>query len=202
MPVALASSTIVDREETPPSRTAFLEFPMNLGSWHGTSLALEKPYIEALRLDDYALADYYTQGGDRVNFYSAYYRSQKKGRSVHSPQSCLPGGGWTISSLTRVPLPSFPSSMVPLHANRAVIQKDDQRQVVLYWFKQRERILADEYLVKLYLLWDAFSRERTDGALIRLASLVGDGETEEAVDRRLFEFAKLVGPELSRFVPD
>jgi EpsI family protein len=86
--------------------------------------------------------------------------------------------------------------------NRAVIHKGDQKQIVLYWFKQRDRYLADEYLVKVYLLWDALSRQRTDGALVRMASLVGAGETEAMVDQRLQEFAAGIGPELSRFVPD
>jgi hypothetical protein len=39
--------------------------------------------------------------------------------------------------------------------NRVLIQKDRQKQLVLYWFKQRDRILSNEYLVKLYLFWDA-----------------------------------------------
>lgn len=56
--------------------------------------------------------------------------------------------------------------------------------------------------MKVYLLWDAVSRQRTDGALVRMASLVGAGETEAMVDQRLEAFAAEIGPELSRFVPD
>jgi EpsI family protein len=92
--------------------------------------------------------------------------------------------------------------MQPFRANRAVIQRGEQKQIVLYWFKQRDRNLTNEYLVKLYLLWDAFSRQRTDGALVRLAAVVGPGESESVVDRRLQQFAAAVGRELSRFVPD
>ena len=92
--------------------------------------------------------------------------------------------------------------MHPFRANRVVIQKGDQKQIVLYWFKQRERHLTNEYLVKAYLLWDAFSRQRTDGALVRLATLVRPGESEATVDQRLQQFALVVGRELIRFVPD
>jgi hypothetical protein len=52
------------------------------------------------------------------------------------------------------------------------------------------------------LVWDAISRGRTDGALVRIASVVGPGETEAVVDRRLFDFASVVEPELLRYVPD
>jgi EpsI family protein len=89
-----------------------------------------------------------------------------------------------------------------LPVNRALIQKDTQKQIVFYWFKQRDRLLNDEYLVKLFLFWDALSRGRTDGALVRIASLVGPGETEDIVDQRLLRFVSTIEPELNRYVPD
>jgi exosortase D (VPLPA-CTERM-specific) len=202
VPFSLFSAVILNREETPPPRVPFVDFPMQINGWRGSSFALEKQYIDALRFDDYVLADYSSEKEQPVNFYAAYYRSQKKGQSAHSPQSCLPGGGWEIASLTHMELPLSSAMIQPLRFNRAVIQKGDQKQIVLYWFKQRDRNLTDEYLVKLYLLWDAFARQRTDGALVRLASLVGPGESEAAVDERLQEFAAVVGQELTRFVPD
>lgn len=201
-PFTLFSTVVVDREEMAPPRTAFVDFPMRINGWQGAPFALEQQYIDALRFDDYVLADYRSDKEQPVNFYAAYYRSQRKGQSAHSPQSCLPGGGWEIASLTQRDLPMSQGMMQSLSVNRAVIQKGDQKQIVLYWFKQRERHLTNEYLVKVYLLWDAFSRQRTDGALVRLASLVGPGESESTVDQRLQEFAVVAGRELTRFVPD
>ena len=52
------------------------------------------------------------------------------------------------------------------------------------------------------LLWDAMSRGRTDGALVRIASVVGPGETEEVVDQRLSRFISTIEPELNHYVPD
>jgi exosortase D (VPLPA-CTERM-specific) len=202
VPCALLGTLLMDREESPPPRATFVDFPMEIKGWHGQPFPLEQRYIDVLRFDDYVLADYRSSANHDVNFYVAYYRSQRKGQSAHSPQSCLPGGGWEIISLTQKELPDSGPAMQPLMANRAVIQKGDQKQIVWYWFKQRERKLTSEYLVKLYLLWDAFSLQRTDGALVRLAALVGPGESEAMVDQRLMEFAGVVEGELTRFVPD
>ena len=188
--------------EVPPPRAMFVDFPMNLDGWVGISLTLEKQYIDALRFDDYVLADYRSGDGQPVNLYAAYYRSQRKGQSAHSPQSCLPGGGWEISSIDTMDLPANSGMVRSLHVNRASIRKDGQKQIVLYWFKQRDRILSNEYLVKVYLLWDALSRGRTDGALVRIASLVGPGETEDIVDERLRRFVATIDPEMIRYVPD
>jgi len=202
VPVAFASTLMVPREEVRPPRAMFVGFPMKLDGWLGTSLSLEKQYIDALRFDDYVLADYRFGEGQSVNLYAAYYRTQRKGQSAHSPQSCLPGGGWEISSFNSIDLPASSRMVQPLHVNRALIQKDSQKQVVLYWFKQRDRILSNEYLVKLFLFWDALSRGRTDGALVRIATLVGPGETEDIVDQRLLRFVSAIEPELNRYVPD
>src|SRR5213078_1149744 len=78
IPVAFASTLMVEREELPPPRSMFIDFPMNLDGWQGTSFTLDKKYIDALRFDDYVLADYRFGNGQPVNLYAAYYRSQRK----------------------------------------------------------------------------------------------------------------------------
>jgi exosortase D (VPLPA-CTERM-specific) len=190
------------REEVPPARQTFLDFPMTLGSWTGITLPLESRYIEVLRFDDYVLAEYSRPGLAPINLYVAYYRSQQKGRSAHSPQTCIPGGGWEITSLTTLNLttPDHPLYRQPM--NRVLIQKGDDKQLVLYWFKQRERLIANEYLVKFYLLWDALTRQRTDGALIRLTTHVESHENDMDAERRLIALAGSFTPIMSQFVPD
>lgn len=202
VPVAFASTFMMERVEVAPARAMFVDFPMKLDGWRGTALSLEKQYVNVLRFDDYVLADYRFTDGQPVNLYVAYYLSQRKGQSAHSPQSCLPGGGWEISSIHNLDLPATAGMVRPLSVNRALIQKNNQKQIVLYWFKQRDRIISNEYLVKLFLLWDGVSRGRTDGALVRIASLVGPGETEDIVDQRLLRFISTIEPELNRYVPD
>jgi exosortase/archaeosortase family protein len=89
VPVSFASILMVEREEFSPPRSMFVDFPMTLEGWLGTSHSLEKQYIDALRFDDYVLADFQFDEGQPVNLYAAYYKSQRKGQSAHSPQSCL-----------------------------------------------------------------------------------------------------------------
>ena len=199
---ALAAPTIVPREFPSPARQSLLEFPLQLGEWQGASSALERQYLEALQLDDYVLADYSGAEKIPVNVYVAYYLSPKKGRSSHSPKQCIPGGGWEITSFAPVRLESVPGLSAEQEANRVVIQKGGQKQIVYYWFKQRDRWITSEYAVKFFLFWDSLTRQRADGALVRLVSSMHAGETEAAVDRRLQTMAGLVTPMLSQYVPD
>ncbi|MGC4097916.1 MAG: VPLPA-CTERM-specific exosortase XrtD [Nitrospira sp.] len=202
--IALVATPAMTRDEfpPPPARQSLADFPSQLGVWTGVSSPMERQYIDALALDDYVLADYTGVEHRPVNLYVAYYQSPKKGRSSHSPRQCIPGGGWDITSFE--PLhPDRVSGLKPGDdINRVVIQKAGQKQIVYYWFKQRDRWITSEYLVKFFLFWDSLTRQRADGALVRLASTVHPGENEAIVDDRLQAMAGLVTPLLSRYVPD
>src|SRR3989344_3884731 len=98
---AISSFFLAARAEVQPPRVEFSSFPMKLGDWQGQSSSTEKSYLDALKLDDYILADYVKDGKGFTNFYAAYYASQRTGESAHSPRSCIPGGGWRIKSIAQ-----------------------------------------------------------------------------------------------------
>ena len=70
-----------------------------------------------------------------------------------------------------------------------------------YWFQQRDRILTNEYLVKWYIFWDALTRNRTDGALIRLVTYVPESMSLEEADAKLQDFIRDFDPTLAYFLP-
>jgi exosortase D (VPLPA-CTERM-specific) len=187
------------REEIKPARVALNTFPLELGNWRAQESSLSIEVEQALGFDDYVLADYRSDSGDLVNFYVAYYASQRKGVSPHSPQVCIPGGGWVISSIDRVSFPLNDGS--PMEVVRVVIDKNSQRQLVYYWFEQRGRRIANEYAMKWYLLSDSIVRNRTDGALVRVVTPVRSHEATDAGDERLKSFVRLSVPLLGPFVP-
>ncbi len=199
---AFAAPSVAPHDFPPPARQSLLDFPLQLGEWGGASSVMERQYLDALQLDDYVLADYSAVEKVPVNVYVAYYQSPKKGLSSHSPRQCIPGGGWEITSFETVRLDHASGIAPALDVNRVAIQKGGQKQIVYYWFKQRDRLITSEYLVKFFLFWDSLTRHRADGALVRLVSSVYAGETEEIVDGRLQTMAGLVTPLLGRYVPD
>ena len=163
---------------------------------------MEQIYIDTLKFDDYVIADYKDKDGRLVNFYVAYYGSQSKGESAHSPRSCIPGGGWQIKSLGQVDLADVTVNGAPLTVNRVVIRKGDIAQVVYYWFQGRNRIITNEYLVKWFLFWDSLTRSRTDGALVRLTAFVEPGADITETDGLLESFARDVSGLLPDYIPE
>ncbi|MGZ8193316.1 MAG: VPLPA-CTERM-specific exosortase XrtD, partial [Methylobacter sp.] len=199
---ALASHYFQGREEIIPERKPFLNFPLKIGNWQGRNDYLSQNYLDGLKLTDYVLINYaQPKTNNIVNFYSAYYKSQRTGESVHSPRSCIPGDGWQITSFRQLALPQIKLDGTPVNVDRAVIEKGDSRQLVYYWFQQRGRSLTNEYLVKWYLFYDAITMNRTDGSLIRLVTAVRQGENIELADQRLQSFMKDLMPELTAFLP-
>lgn len=188
------------REEVKPTREPLVNFPVSFGDWKSTPSSLDKDVIKALQLDDYMIADYKNQSGNMVNFYIAYYASQRKGVSPHSPQVCMPGGGWVISSLDRIVL-DIPGKK-DFFVNRTIINKGGVKQVVYYWFEQRGRHIANEYLMKWFLLQDSILRNRSDGALVRVTSLVTADETVEDADKRIQAFLNESALSLNRYIPE
>jgi len=193
--------TVPDRPEIVPSHPAFSDFPRQIGDWSGTHETLDPIYLDALRLDDYLLMNYSAAANNPINFYVAYYRSQKNGMSVHSPRLCLPGGGWQILSFGRQMMPATHGNPA-WPVNRVLIEQGGQRQLVYYWFRERDRRLTNEYVVRWYIFWDALVKNRTDGSLLRLVAPIPKGTPESQIDRQLTRFATLSEEPLNRFLPD
>jgi exosortase D (VPLPA-CTERM-specific) len=187
---------------TLPDRKALSEFPLEIGGWRGTAGRMAPQIIDALKLDDYLLADFATDALRPVNFYVSYYASQANGNSAHSPRACIPGDGWEIISFQQHQLPSVAANNESVAVNRVVIQRGDNRQLVYYWFQQRGHVITNEYVVKLQIFWDAVTRRRTDGAMVRLVARLRPGEPVEAGDALLESFAAQVMPDLAQYVPD
>jgi exosortase D (VPLPA-CTERM-specific) len=199
----LAVAILIPRPvELVPERTAFVEFPRHLDAWARNDIAMEGIYRDALKLDDYLLADFSDGRGPPVNLYVSYYISQRKGEAFHSPRWCLPGGGWQLRDFATHPVDDVSIDGQPLRVNRSVMEMGSQRQLVYYWFQQRGRVITNEYAVKWYLFWDALTRHRTDGSLVRLIVRLPPGSSEADGDKRLTQFASRIVPGLTHYVPD
>jgi exosortase D (VPLPA-CTERM-specific) len=144
----LAVAQGVEFREAVPMNKSFQEFPMQVGPWSGTRHLMEVQIIEVLDLTDYIMADFRDETGKAVNFYVAYYESQRKGESIHSPESCLMGGGWQFRQAGRSAMTLDSGKQLPM--NRAVIEKEPVQQVSYFWFPSRDRILTNAFEMKWY----------------------------------------------------
>ena len=197
---AISVNVISGREEIQAKRKSFDLFPLQIDGWVANKGSLKGGIRQFLKLDDYYIGDYSKQGQVPVNLYMAYYETQRKGASPHSPRVCIPGGGWKIidSQVKYIQL----DKNIKIPVNRIIIQKNEVKQLVYYWFKQRQHHLANEYRVKWMLLKDAVINNRTDGALIRLTTTMTRHDINGKADERVQDLISSLYPELENFIPD
>lgn len=197
----MATLALSGRHEIEPARQSLYTFPLRLGDWDGREMGISQPELDVLKLTDYVQANYQNPNRQLVNFYVAYYASQRKGASVHSPRSCLPGGGWQIIKTTVVQIPGILPDGKDLPVNQLIISEGQARQLVNYWFMQRGRNLTNEYLVKWFIFWDSITKRRTDGSLVRVMTPLPEHGGEEQAAQRLEAFMRVAVPRLYYYIP-
>ena len=188
--------SIAGRQEIIDETVDLTEYPLVINEWTGRFESLEQNVIDGLGFTDYTLVNYRKRDGSRdvINLYVAYYESQRKGVSPHSPKVCMPGGGWEIAKLTREKLDGYP-------VNRAIIQKGLDSQLVYYWFVERGQLVANEYYKKWLLFRDAFTENRTDGSLVRLVIPITPGLGVEHADEQVKAFFTEANKQLLSILP-
>ena len=185
--------------EAKVTRISLKQFPSQLGSWQqlGSELRFDDETETILRADDY-LARNFRSEGHVVSLYVGYYATQRTGATYHSPLNCLPGSGWVMNEggdlkITRQDGSSF-------KANRYVIQKGNERALVIYWYQGRGRSVANEYWDKMYTVFDSVAQRRSDGALVRVIAPI---ETStEGAEKLASDLASQTTKELPAFVPN
>ena len=182
-------------------RRSLASFPAALGNWRqaGSDQRFDAKTESVLRADDYLSRNFVLPDGRTGFFYVGYYATQRNGATYHSPLNCLPGSGWTMTDAATIKI--TPASGVPaFDANRYIIKNGDTRQVLVYWYQGRGRVLASEYWGKIYTVIDSVRRRRSDGAMVRVIVPIGRSESEALVAAT--DLAAQAAPVLPAFVPN
>lgn len=174
------------------------ELPYTLGGWTGTDQPVEERIVQAVGVSDYTNRIYSTQQTGYAQLYVGYYASQRTGDTIHSPKNCLPGAGWdpVQSGYTKIPVSGGRQIVV----NEYVIQQGLDKELVFYWYQDRGRVIASEFSAKFWMVADAISRNRTDGALVRLVTPMNDSETYARA--RLVNLTQILFPHLENVLPN
>ena len=194
---------------TPPTqrlevqRDSFALFPRDVAGWSGTLQALEPNIERVLGATDYVNGTFSSANeASYVNVFAAWYEKQTEGSGIHSPEVCLPVGGWEVFSIdpTEITIPG--SVYGTFTVNRAVIQKGLSKQLVYYWFEQRGKRMTNDYLAKVSVVYDSLTMGRTDGAMVRFVTPINPGESEAEAEARMQRFMADLLPKLPRFIPE
>ena len=200
-----------DVDLVPPS-LPLNEFPQTMGSWSSVDSPIPQESLDLLGKGEF-LSRVYTVAGTSaetadnapvgqhsVGLFIAYFPTQRSGQSIHSPQNCLPGAGWTFASSGTADIAGADGQVH--RVGDYVIANGAARDEVLYWYQSHGRAIASDYKAKLYMLTDAIRYNRTDAALVRIVVPIESSEGLAAAHERAVQFAKRTIPLLPAYVPN
>jgi EpsI family protein len=209
--ILLLSSTIFvlqsrgDVDQVPVS-VPLSQMPKNFGAWTAQDLPLTDDTLEVLGKGDF-LNRVYTReplagsgGQPPISLFIGYFASQRTGQTMHSPQNCLPGAGWTFDSQKYTEIQDINGKKYKV--GEYVIGNGDVKQFVIYWYQAHGRSIPNEYIAKGYMVADAIRMNRTDGALVRVITQILPSESPETARERALRFTQQMAPNLPRFIPD
>jgi EpsI family protein len=193
----------VDR--VPPSEPLNL-LPQTIDQWSSQDIPISQETLAVLgdgRFLNRMYTDVRPTGqlvAPPVSLFIGYFPTQRTGQSIHSPQNCLPGAGWTFASSNKIYLESPQTKKYAV--GEYVITNGTVKQVVLYWYLAHGRSIANDYVAKAYMMADAIRWNRTDGALVRLVTPLEPDESLASAQTRVIKFADRLVPMLPSYIPD
>ena len=192
-----------------PSSRPLSEFPLTIGTRSAIEMPLDQETLDVLGKGDFLSRAYVSAPGARASrpgdlasivLFIGYFPTQRTGQSIHSPQNCLPGAGWTFQSSGIAVLTDATGKSY--HVGDYLITNGSSAQEVLYWYQMHGHSIANDYKAKLYTLEDSIRYARTDAALVRITTVVGPTEDRMEARKRVMDFAEQITPMLPAYVPN
>lgn len=196
-----------------PASEPLSQMPETIGPWTGQDLPIADDVLAILGKGDFLNRLYVkaqpmnvdqTMGTPDANLpiglFIGYFPTQRTGQSIHSPQNCLPGAGWTFDSHRYITLDDVNGKSYKVGEYQ--ISNGESRQFVIYWYQAHGRSIPNEYVARAYMVADAIRMNRTDGALVRVITPIAPTETVADARKRAVRFTSLMAPMLPRFIPN
>jgi EpsI family protein len=186
------------RTEFVPVSRPLAEFPHDTGSWKQVQeFPVEAEVQEILKADD-ILNRAYAHDKSLAYLFVAAFRSQRTGKIPHSPKNCLPGSGWVPVSSGEISVDI--GHQAPITVNRYIVSHGNERDLVLYWYQSRDRVVADEFKAKFWVMVDAMRLNRTDTALVRVIVPMTSANDEQA-EKTATDFVRSFYDTLLQYLP-
>jgi EpsI family protein len=174
-----------------PLKKTLDDFPLTWKGWVGKNYFFDDTILDKLRADEYTYREY-KKGNNKFNVYIGYYGRQRKGVQIHSPKHCLPGGGWfKLFEKERV-LDIEDTDRI--NFIEAVYQKGSEKELFVYWYKMKDVYITNDYILKLYMIFNSLKYRRNDAAFIRFSTPANNNveDAEYLIDGAIRDFLPLM----------
>jgi EpsI family protein len=189
------------RHEYIPAHTPLEQFSLDGTNWNLIqNVPIDQDTLDVLKADDLLSREYEnTRTGNVATLFVAYFKTQRTGKTPHSPKNCLPGSGWVSTQSGTLQIP-IAGRAAPIGVNRYLVSRGQNQSLVLYWYEAQNRVVASEYTAKIYTVLDSIRHNRSDTSLVRVVVNVNDGDTRTATQTAV-SFVQAFFDPLAKFLP-
>jgi len=211
--LAMAVSWLTPVPETSDASGVVMQLPGLVDGMIGADAQVTEAERLILPPDtEFARKVYRSAVGDEILFSIVLSGAEK--RSIHRPEACLPGQGWSIRSgkVEAIPLADGGNLPVMNLALERQVQLGDGRVIPLrsfyfYWFVGNETSTPHHWRRVLLTSWDRIVEGKTHRwAYVIATAMVTEGlkpvgRSEEETLKMLREFTGKLAPQVMRTVP-
>lgn len=171
--------------------------PLQIGSYRRVESGWGEPYQDSNA--EMVLSSYYSNGPREAFEVFIGYRSYQQGdKRLRSPKLTMVGS-WNFIAVNSARIAAAPADAI--HGTWMTLQNASARQLVLYWYQDGRETIGSEVAYRIHQAKRRILHRRTDGAVIRIATPIADGEDMEQARERLGKFAAQLYSELVKVLP-
>ncbi|MEM9176210.1 MAG: exosortase C-terminal domain/associated protein EpsI [Myxococcota bacterium] len=164
--------------ESDPTR--FEGLPASLNGWRSVDIAMDESVSEMLAADHNVQRAYIHPQRYVVFVYLGYYGTRRGGTPEHTPDVCYPAQGWSIVEATDRPV----GGASGFDVREFIVAKDGERRLVHYWYRTSHATgITSIARLRFQHFWGRLTRNRGDGALVRLSTRIDGGDVDGARSR-------------------
>jgi EpsI family protein len=172
---------------------ALSTFPEDLEQWRGGPVMAPPTYFTNNGADQQVSRVYYGPLNRSVHVYVGYFTRQQQGKELVDYRTTDLQRG---ASRVRIPLGS-----AEFEANETVVRTGNRTQYLVYWYDVNGRVTASPYQAMVWTIWDSIVSNRSNGAVIMLASDLASPTEREGVASEIQGLARLSAQQLTGILP-
>ncbi len=183
-------------KKLPTQLSRILEFPASLDGYHSKDISLEQRVYDILNTDSIICKEY--SKGKQTPVWLLIVYSEQDRQSFHPPEYCYLGGGDVDLLDKRIEVLDLDNRQ--LDVNKLFFKMPAYKQLVCYWYTAGKKMTSNYYKQQLFFMREQMKRKKVGGTLIRVSTIVPEGEAEEQAMQRVIDFIKLALPEIEKIL--
>ena len=174
------------------------KLPILINGWSGEDIKVDTRTLEILETDDVLMRDYKKEGNPFIQLCIIYASNNRK--VSHPPEVCYKGSGWSLEEKIPVVFSIKSDEFPELRANKLILEKGDQKQLVLYWYKCNSDYATNYYKQQINVVKSEIITGKSTSGLIRISTPIVNNDEDVAM-MRVQRFSLNMLPLITKYLP-